>query len=283
MRKSMRIWGLTLFLVAATWGVALAVLKVETTQTQQLSKAALDVAITADGSRLFVLLKGGEVQVLTSAGKLLERFPVPAAAEKLTIAPEGDKLFVLAGQELHTVEISTLYDIPVLNSPARGPDNAPVTFMVFSDFQCPYCARLIPFLEEVLARNPETVRVVFKQFPLRMHNMAQPAALASLAAREQGKFWPMHDKLFANFSQLNEEKFKELALELGLDMNRFNADRASQKLRDEVQRDMALGQQVGVQGTPSVFLNGKLLRDRNAQAVQATIDREVARVKSAGK
>ena len=283
MRNYLRIWSLTLLLVAGTWGLALAAFKVETTQTQQLPKAALDVAITADGSRLFVLLKGGEVQMLTSAGNLLERFSVPATAERLTVAPEGDRLFILAGQELHTVDISTLHEMPVLNSPAKGPDHAPVTFTVFSDFQCPYCARLLPFLEEVLAKNPETVRVVFKQFPLRMHNMAQPAALASLAAREQGKFWSMHDKLFANFSQLSEEKFKALAQEAGLDMNRFNADRASQKLKDELQRDLALGQQVGVQGTPSVFINGKLLRDRSAPAVQALIDREVARVKGAGK
>jgi protein-disulfide isomerase len=110
-----------------------------------------------------------------------------------------------------------------------------------------------------------------------MHNMATPAALASLAAREQGKFWPMHDLLFANFSQLSEEKITALAKEVGLDLTRFNKDRAAQKLRDEVLRDQALGQQAGVQGTPTIFLNGRMLRERSAAAVQQLIDREVAK------
>jgi protein-disulfide isomerase len=134
-----------------------------------------------------------------------------------------------------------------------------------------------------LAKNPDKVRVVFKQLPLRMHNMAQPAALASLAAREQGKFWPMHDLLFANFNQLSEEKIRALAKEAGLDLARFDKDRKTQKLLDEVQRDQALGQQAGVQGTPTVFLNGKLLRERSAAGVQALIDREVARAKGGEK
>jgi protein-disulfide isomerase len=213
---------------------------------------------------------------------LLGRFSVAAEAGQLAISPEGDRLYLTVGQELQVVEIASPLDLPVLNSPAKGPDEAPVTMTVFSDFQCPYCSRLVPFVDEVLAKNPGKVRVVFKQFPLRMHNMAQPAALASLAAREQGKFWPMHDKLFASSSQLSEEKIAALAKESGLDMARFDKDRTSQKLRDEVQRDLLLGQQAGVQGTPTVFINGKLLRDRSMPGVQAIIDREVARSKQGG-
>jgi protein-disulfide isomerase len=186
---------------------------------------------------------------------------------------------VIAGQQLSIVEVALVYELPVLNSPARGPEKAAVTLTVFSDFQCPYCSRLVAFIDEVQAKNPNTVRVVFKQFPLRMHNFALPAALASLAAREQGKFWPMHDKLFANFNQLSEEKIRALAKEVGLDLARFDRDRNSQKLRDEVLRDQGLGQQVGVQGTPAVFINGKLLRERTGEGVQASIDREVARAK----
>jgi protein-disulfide isomerase len=138
---------------------------------------------------------------------------------------------------------------------------------------------VVLFVDEVLAKNPDKVRVVFKQFPLRMHNLALPAALASLAAREQGKFWPMHDKLFANSSQLSEEKLVALAKEAGLDLARFDKDRNAQKLRDEVLRDQGLGQQAGVQGTPTVFVNGMLLRDRSLPGVQAIIDREVAKSK----
>jgi protein-disulfide isomerase len=259
-----------------------AAMQVEGTQSVRLTKTALDVATTADGSKVFVLLKGGEVQMLAPSGELLERFSVAADAEQLAISPEGDRLYLTVGQELRLVELAALHDLPALNSPVKGSVDAPVTMTVFSDFQCPYCSRLLPFLDEVLAKNPGKVRVVFKQFPLRMHNMALPAALASLAAREQGKFWPMHDKLFANSSQLSEEKIVALAKEAGLDLARFDKDRAAQKLRDEVVRDQGLGQQAGVQGTPTVFINGKQLRDRSLPGVQAIIDREVAKTKGGG-
>jgi len=271
-------------LMVLAWALpAGAALQVEGTSAVRLPKAALDVASTLDGTRLFVLMKGGEVQVLTAAGELLERLTVAADTERLAVSPEGDRLYLAAGTELRVVEIADQHELPVLNSPAKGAANALVTITVFSDFQCPYCSRLVPFLDEVLAKNPAHARIVFKQFPLRMHNLALPAALATLAAREQGKFWPMHDLLFVNYNQLSEEKIRSLAQQAGLDLARFDRDRTSQKLRDEVQRDMELGQQAGVQGTPAVFINGKLLRERTPAGVQAIIDREVARSKGLGK
>lgn len=281
MSKSWPRWSgvLLLMLMLCPTLPATAAMQVEAAQSVRLPKAALDVAATLDGSKLFVLLKGGEVQMLAPGGELLERVTVPADAEQLTVSPEGDRLYVTAGQVLHIVEIAAIHELPVLNSPAKGGADAPVTLTVFSDFQCPYCSRVVPFVDEVLAKNPGKVRIVFKQFPLRMHNFALPAALASLAAREQGKFWPMHDLLFANFNQLSEEKIRALAKEAGLDLARFDKDRTAQKLRDEVLRDQGLGQQAGVQGTPTVFLNGKLLRERTLPGVQKLIDREVARIK----
>ena len=278
-----RQWG-TALLFLMVWALpAHAAMQVEASKSQRLPKAALDVAATNDGSKVFVLLKGGEVQVLSPAGELLERLNVVDDAEQLAVSPEGDRLYLTVGQTLRVVDLASQFDLPDLNSPARGPDNAPVTLTVFSDFQCPYCSRLVPFVDEVLAKNPDKVRIVFKQFPLRMHNFALPAALASLAARDQGKFWPMHDLLFANSSQLSDEKIRSLAQQVGLDLARFDKDRNDKRLRDEVQRDMELGQKAGVQGTPSVFINGKLLRDRTLPGVQAIIDREAGRGKAAGK
>jgi protein-disulfide isomerase len=281
--KFWRQWG-TALLFLMVWALPLhAGMLVEAMQSQRLPKEALDVVATPDGSKVFVLLKGGEIQVLSPAGELLESFNVAADAEQLGVSPEGDRLYVTSGQTLRLVTIANQYELPDLNSPAKGAANAPVTLTVFSDFQCPYCSRLVPFVDEVLAKNPDKVRIVFKQFPLRMHNFALPAALASLAARDQGKFWPMHDLLFANSSQLSDEKIRSLAQQVGLDLARFDKDRNDKRLRDEVQRDMELGQKAGVQGTPSVFINGKLLRDRTMPGVQAIIDREAGRGKAAGK
>ena len=276
-------WLLLVMLLPGWNGWAGSAVQVEARPAVNLGKAAVDMAVNADGTRVFVLLKGGEVRILGAAGEELERFSLGFEAEKLALAPDGEQLYLTAGEQLRIVEVAAVHPLPVLNSPVKGEDQAPVTLTVFSDFQCPYCSRLVPVLDEILARNPGKVKLVFKQFPLRMHNMATPAALASLAAREQGKFWPMHDLLFNNFNQLSEEKIKALAKEAGLDLARFEKDRAAQKLRDEVLRDQALGQQAGVQGTPTVFLNGKVLRERNAGAVQALIEREVAKAGTAGK
>jgi len=283
MYKTWSLWGGALLLVLCSVLPVPAAMQVEEVKSLHLPKTVVDVAVTVDGARLFVLLKGGEVQMLAPTGEVLERINVPADAERLAVSAEGDRLYVTAGQDVRIIGIAPQHDLPVLNSPAKGPADAPVTLTVFSDFQCPYCSRLIPFIDEVVAKNPGKVRVVFKQFPLRMHNMALPAALASLAAREQGKFWPMHDLLFANSSQLSEEKLRALAKEAGLDLARFDKDRNAQKLRDEVLRDQGLGQQAGVQGTPTVFLNGKLLRERTPAGVQALVDRETARAKETAK
>ena len=276
------LWLVVVGLLLAGNGWAASAVQVEVGAAVNLGKSAVDLQVSADGARVYVLHKGGEVQVLTPAGELLQRFSLGFEAERLAVSPDGGQLFVTAGNNLRVVEVATLHPLPVLNSPVKGNAAAPVTLTIFSDFQCPYCSRLVPILDEIQARNPDTVRLVFKQFPLRMHNMALPAALASLAAREQGKFWPMHDLLFMNFNQLSDDKIRALAKEAGLDLARFDQDRAAQRLRDEVLRDQALGQQAGVQGTPTVFLNGRLLRERNPAEVQALIDREVAKSRRAG-
>lgn len=275
------VWMATGALLLVTgWGSpAAATMQVELTQSVRLPKAALDVAASADGLRLFVLIKGGEVQVLGPAGELQERLAVAAGAERLAVSPEGERLFVISGSELQILDLATVVPLPAENSPVRGAADAPVTFTVFSDFQCPYCARLGPFLDEVQAKYPNEVRVVFKQFPLRMHPFAQSAALASLAARNQGKFWPLHDRLFANVSQLSEEKIRALAGEAGLDLARFEQDLKSPELRNEVQRDVELGVKAGVKGTPSVYVNGKLLRERTMAGVQALVERELSRAR----
>jgi protein-disulfide isomerase len=104
---------------------------------------------------------------------------------------------------------------------------------------------------------PHDIRLVYKQFPLSMHPHARMAAAAALAANEQGKFWEMHDKLFANFRQLSRERILALAKEVGLDINRFTADLNSGKFDPAVAKDFKDGEQAGVDGTPAFFINGK--------------------------
>ncbi len=147
--------------------------------------------------------------------------------------------------------------IPIGGAPFTGPEHAPITVVEFSDFQCPYCAVAMVGLRDVLKAYPAKVKLVFKEFPLDIHSQAQLAAAAAVAAQKQGKFWPMHDAMFANRDDLSRDKIIELAKQNGLDLKRFQADWDSTEVREQIQRDVQDGEQAGVQGTPTIFINGQ--------------------------
>ena len=157
----------------------------------------------------------------------------------------------------------TLLDPVPLNlagAPSRGPEKARVTLVEFSDFQCPICVQVTPKLKAVLALYPNDVRLVLKHFPLESHGAARLAAAASIAAQQQGKFWEMHDKLYANSRAITRAAVLNWARELSLDLTRFTAALDSPLTRARIDRDIAEGVRAGVEGTPSVFINGKQLQ-----------------------
>ena len=147
----------------------------------------------------------------------------------------------------------------VEGAPSRGPESAPVTVVEFTDFECPYCLRAQPSIERLRAEYPDSVRVVFKHFPLSFHKRAINAHRAALAAGEQGKFWEMHDRIFENPRALDAETMREHARALGLDEARFEQSFASDRLAEQIDRDVAEGRAAGVRGTPAFFINGRLL------------------------
>jgi len=147
--------------------------------------------------------------------------------------------------------------IPTAGSPVRGPADAPLTLVEFSDFQCPYCSIAVGKLNAVLEAYPEKIKLVFKEFPLDTHSQAALAAAAAVAAHRQGKFWPMHDALFAHRRDLSRAAILALARDTGLDMKRFEADLESAETKKTVARDLQDGDRAGVEGTPSVYVNGR--------------------------
>ena len=144
-------------------------------------------------------------------------------------------------------------------SPTRGPANAAVTLVEFSDFQCPFCAKVTPMLERLQREYPKKLRVVFKHFPLPMHPQAREAHRASVAAGEQGKFWEMHDKIFAQPNALDRETLTSHARALGLDLAKFEKSLASKDVDERIQDDISEGQRVGVRGTPTFVINGRVV------------------------
>lgn len=134
----------------------------------------------------------------------------------------------------------------------------------------------MPLIEQVLEKNPQTVKVVFKNMPLRNHRMAEPSARAALAAYEQGKFWEYHDKLFAQ-KKITQDSLTEIAKELNLDMEKFNKDMKSPEVRAMLQKDLVDAQKAGVSGTPTIYINGRTPKDRSLEGLQVVIDEELAK------
>lgn len=168
--------------------------------------------------------------------------------------------------------------IPTAGSPFIGPSDARITLVEFSDFQCPYCVKAVPQLQAVLKAYPTQVKLVFKQFPLDIHSEAALAAAAALAAHKQGKFWPMHDSLFAERGNLSRTTILALVAGFGLDTKRFEADLDSPEIQKAIARDVEDGNRAGVQGTPTLFIDGQRYNGAiHFDALKAVLDTELKR------
>ncbi len=166
--------------------------------------------------------------------------------------------------------------VSVAGSAAKGPAAAPIELIEFSDFQCPYCLRAYPTINQVLSTYGDKIRFVYRHYPLPSHPNARPAAEASQCAAEQGQFWQYYEKLFADQTRLSDEGLKQSAAALGMDTARFNACVDSHKYRDRVETDIRDGNDAGVSGTPAFFINGRMLTGAQPfDAFKRIIDEEL--------
>ena len=172
-------------------------------------------------------------------------------------------------------------DLGAEGATVKGAEDAPVTIVEFSDFQCPACRGFNPILTDVQNKYGDKVRIVFRQFPLRsIHPQAQKAAEASLCAKDQGKFWEIHDKMFGNQGNLAISGLKQMAEELELDMATFNECLDSGQYAGQVAEDLQIGENIGVSGTPAVFVNGRVVapgRVPSLEMLSNVIDEELLR------
>jgi len=183
---------------------------------------------------------------LEKIGSALERF----LTQKRTRDAKKERV---SEQKRIEAQFKNPVQIDLGESPSKGPEDAKVTIVEFSDFQCPYCQRGANVVESVLKDYPNDVRLVFKHLPLGFHQHAQPAARASLAAGRQGKFWEMHDMLFKNQRSLGEEAYVKFAGDLGLDVEKFKADYADPKIAELVADDNAQAKKIGSSRHTRVF------------------------------
>ena len=169
-----------------------------------------------------------------------------------------------------------IYNVEVSDSATRGPDTALVTVIAFSDFQCPFSKRSADSMEQLLKEYNGKLRYVFKHYPLGFHKWAKQASYAAVAAGKQGKFWEYYAKLYTDVRNINEELIVRYAEELRLNMDKFNADRKSNETVERVKKDIALGENFGVRGTPTLFINGTRMVGANSVKLKASIAEHLA-------
>ncbi len=173
----------------------------------------------------------------------------------------------------------TRYDVPIDDDPILGPEDAPITIIEFSDYECPYCRNWHDqVFKQLFEAYPDEIRLVYRDFPLfSIHPNAVPAAEAANCAYEQGSFWEFHDKLFGMELDLSDEAYQQYAQDLNLDMDAFNECVETRRYRDEVQADYTFASELGVRSTPTFFINGiALVGAQPYEVFQQVIDKELA-------
>ncbi len=247
---------------------------------QELTLTEIDakvVSVTDDQKRAVYESGGGryagqsEAEALALIESNLRQIRLAEARRRLI-----SELRTSAGVRVHLE--SPRLAVDTAGQPAKGPRNAPVTIVEFSDFQCPYCRNAAQTLTRLTERYGDKVRLVFRDFPLPIHKEAPKAAEAAECANDQNKFWPMHDKIFENPSNLQPSELKRRAAEIELDRVQFDRCLDSGRHAARWQQDRADGQRYGVSVTPTFFINGRMLTGAAPyQALAEIIEEELVR------
>jgi protein-disulfide isomerase len=202
-----------------------------------------------------------------------------AAQQNAASQAQANPQAVAVPQQQEPPQDVVRYDVPVDDDPGIGPEDAAITIVEFSDYQCPYCQRWhAEVYTKLLVDYPDEVRIVYRDFPLTsIHSEAVPAAEAANCAFEQGSFWEYHDKLFSGELTLGQDAYLQYASSLGLDMENFEECVASRRYADEVQADFQYAANLGVQSTPTFFLNGiPIVGAQPYEVFKQIIDMELA-------
>jgi protein-disulfide isomerase len=239
------------------------------------SEAEVEKFYTENKARITGELPAVKNQIATYLQQQAQQRLEQALAERLR---KGVDIKVLLAEPVPPVQA-----ISVDDDPARGDNTAAVTVVEFTDFQCPACASMHPILEEVLKTYGTKVRVVVRDFPLNVHANARKAAEAANAAHAQGKFFEYTALLFKRQNALDVPSLKRYATEVGLDRTRFDAELDRGTYAAEVKHDIEEGEIYGVESTPTLFVNGVMLRNLSADGLRQAIDRALAAAPRAAK
>ncbi len=249
----------------------------QTRQTMTLDKKPVDVVVSSRGSYIFILTEDGTIHVYDSAYNLKGKIDAGKNTDSITCGPD-ENILILKNKkerEIRTIFVEFLQEINIKGSPFTGWADAPVVMVVFTDYQCSYCGRLKPLLDQLIEKNKETLKIIIKNFPLPSHKFARKAASIALAADTYGKFWEIQEKLYKNTSQMDISLIQEIASDLKTTPDDLEKIMNSKEIQARIVRDILDAEKAGVRGTPTVFINGRIIKDRSLEGIQEIINKQL--------
>lgn len=268
---------IAIFFITISASTGFAEVAWEIQESLNLKKTPRDMKISMNGEWIYLLTDSGDLMIYKSSGQLEGEIEVGKQFDQIEPTPDEETLYLKSSKKriVSRLNLNFVRNINIIGSPFKGLADAPVVLVNYTDFQCPYCSQLAGVLDQVLALYPDKVKIVYKSYPLRSHTFAYKAAIAAMAAHEKGKFWEFHDRLFENFNQLSDDKLFEIRKTLGLATPEFDQTMNSITVRNKVRDDAFEGSRIGVKGTPTLYINGKRLKDKRLEGLKAAIEKEL--------
>jgi protein-disulfide isomerase len=243
-----------------------------------LDSTPIDIKMSAEGRWLYVLTKTGEFRVYSYQGAFIGKFDVDKSFDQIEPGGTDEEVYLKSSKKkmIQVIDVTLQHAIQIDNSPFKGRPDAPVTIIEYTDFECPYCARLQSMFDELLRKYPNEIKIVYKSYPLSSHRNSAKAARIAMAAHAEGKFWPVHNRIFENYRRLNDNLLNQIRSEFGFDTPKFEAVMNSAEVTAKIQSDINQGKNIGVKGTPTVFINGRQLRNKSFEGFKQAIDQALA-------
>ena len=270
--------------VKSTAGSSTAVsgkIKHETPKDIQLQETPKDIILSRDGSTAYILGQQNIMIYSVQEAKVTDTIPLTKAYSRFALSPDESSFYLTAqdAPQVAVIQFSIVNTIEIGKSPVIGNVNAPVMVAAFLDYQCPYCAKVYPLLQELLKKYPNDVKLVIKHNPLPMHKFAEKSSLAALAAAQQNKYEKVTELFFTNFSTLSDETITKYVQEAGVDMQKFNTDLAGPTVKAIMEQDQKTGIEARVRAVPTIFINGIVPKGRSIEVFSQMVDDELKKKK----
>ena len=276
MENCYRILGLIVLFYIITCASSPAKIVVGKRLVNNFYEGTLSVA-TSNNGIVAILLEGGKVKIFNNYGAKLGELNVNEESSDIALSSEGDRLYAVNSVgEFEILAIDYVSDLRTEDIPySKGEEDAPVTIVVFSDYQCPHCARLYGTIGIVMEKYKKQVRLINKFFPLISANQfSMEACKAAMAAEKQGKFWEYHDAIFKDGEKFSLKTLEKTAMQLSLDMDKFNRDRNDPRFVNYIRNDINEGKKNHVASVPAVFINGRRLQGLTVEGFSEIINQE---------